>query len=128
MLLMHRTVAYLLILVHGVLGENPAGRHIGEWTTPPKRCPSSMVTDGPLLGNGDAGSALGGFKMSTDGKTLSQSFYIGKMDFWTQQNLASHMAYFSHVAPGHVEMQFGQSSAPLTASPDVFHATQATCV
>jgi hypothetical protein len=35
-------------------------RHIGRWNSPPRKCPSSMVTDGPLLGNGDMGAAIGG--------------------------------------------------------------------
>jgi hypothetical protein len=92
-----------------------AGLHVGTWTKPPARCPSSMVTDGPLLGNGDAGAALGGFGMSQDGKQLQQSYYVGKMDFWTQQN--RNGAYFSHVAPGHVSLQFGSPPPPPPAPP-----------
>ena len=29
----------------------PVARHVGKWSAAPQRCPSSMVTDGPLLGN-----------------------------------------------------------------------------
>jgi hypothetical protein len=87
-----------------------AGLHVGRWDKPPARCPSSMVTDGPLLGNGDAGAAAGGFLMSSDGKQLQQSYYVGKMDFWTQQN--RNGAYFSHVAPGHVGLKFGAPPPP----------------
>jgi hypothetical protein len=90
-----------------------AGLHVGRWTKPPERCPSSMVTDGPLLGNGDAGAALGGFRMSADGRQLQQSYYVGKMDFWTQQNGAGgENMYFSHVAPGHVSLKFGAPPPP----------------
>lgn len=72
-----------------------------------------MVTDGgPLLGNGDVGAALGGFGMSADGKELRQSYYIGKMGFWTHQNMQKSQAYFSHVAPGHVTMTFGSAAPP----------------
>ena len=60
--------------------------------------------------------------MSADGRGLTQSFYIGKMYFWTQQDLASHLLYFSHVAPGHVQLQFGRSGGELP--PGMFHATQ----
>ena len=86
-----------------------AGLHVGRWTTPPKRCPSSMVTDGPLLANGDAGAAVGGFRMSANGKQLQQSYYIGKMDFWTHQNVGppGNTEWYSHVAPGHVTLRFG---------------------
>ena len=38
----------------------PVSRHVGHWNAPPKHCPSSMVTDAPLLGNGDVGAAVGG--------------------------------------------------------------------
>ena len=40
--------------------------------------------------------------MTEDGQALTQSFYLGKMDFWTQQNVGKpgRMSYFSHVAPG----------------------------
>ena len=109
-----------------------AGLHVGRWTTPPKRCPSSMVTDGPLLANGDAGAAVGGFGMSADGKQLEQSYYIGKMDFWTHQNVGppGKTEWYSHVAPGHVTLRFGTQMpgaggvAPKTLQPDLFSASQ----
>jgi hypothetical protein len=105
---MAAVLAFALVAV--AWAESRAGIHVGRWSKPPKRCPSSMVTDGPLLGNGDAGAALGGFMMSADGKQLQQSYYIGKMDFWTQQN--RNGAYFSHVAPGHVSLIFGAPPPP----------------
>ena len=112
-------MAAQLALVLGLAGScratSRAGLHIGRWTKPPSRCPSSMVTDGPLLGNGDAGSALGGFGMSADGKQLQQAYYMGKMDFWTQQN--RNGAYFSHVAPGHLSLKFGKPPPPLPPPP-----------
>jgi hypothetical protein len=40
--------------------------------------PSGTVVDGPILGNGDLGVAIGG-------PPEEQSFYFGKNDFWTQQ-------------------------------------------
>ena len=112
-----------------------AGLHVGRWTTPPKRCPSSMVTDGPLLANGDAGAAVGGFRMSANGKQLQQSYYIGKMDFWTHQNVGppGNTEWYSHVAPGHVTLRFGGGTptspgaggvASKMMEPDLFSASQ----
>lgn len=49
-----------LSLVVAVETGRPVQRHIGRWESPPRKCPSSMVTDGPLLGNGDMGAAIGG--------------------------------------------------------------------
>jgi len=101
-----RVMLTAVVFTSAMASPNRAGLHIGRWTKPPTKCPSSMVTDGPLLGNGDAGAAAGGFGMSPDGKALQQSYYVGKMDFWTQQNRGG--AYFSHVAPGHVTLRFGK--------------------
>ena len=36
----------LLTLVIAVATAHPVSRHVGLWTKPPERCPSSMVTDG----------------------------------------------------------------------------------
>ncbi len=47
-------------------------------TKPPVHVPSGTVVDGPILGNGDVGVALGG-------PPEQQRFYIGKNDFWSQQ-------------------------------------------
>jgi hypothetical protein len=74
------------------------------------------VTDGPLLGNGDLGSAVGGieFAASPTGLTANFSYYMGKMDYWTQQNANAgpRMVYFSHVAPAHVSLSFASSTKP----------------
>jgi hypothetical protein len=47
-------------------------------TSPPKRVPSPRDVDGPLLGNGDLGAVLAG-------PPEEQSIYLGKNDFWSQQ-------------------------------------------
>ena len=47
-------------------------------TKPPEHVPSGTVVDGPIMGNGDVGVAIGG-------PPEQQSFYIGKNDFWNQQ-------------------------------------------
>ena len=81
----------LLLLAVLVVAEHqhPAAKHVGEWHTPPHACPSSMVSDCPLLGNGDMGVGLGGIAATADMSTINQTYYLGKMDFWTQQNMAS---------------------------------------
>ena len=73
---------------------------------------------GPLLGNGDMGVGLGGIAASPDMTAINQTFYVGKMDFWTQQNDASGLqGYFAHVAPGHVTMAFGKVGSSSPAAP-----------
>jgi hypothetical protein len=47
-------------------------------TQPPQHVPSGAVVDGPILGNGDLGIAIGG-------PPEEQRFYFGKNDFWSQQ-------------------------------------------
>ena len=100
--------------------RRPVDRHVGRWSQPPARCPSSMVTDGPLLGNGDVGAALGGVDVQSD--VASFSFYLGKMDFWTQSSGpaagrtdARHL--FTHVAPGRATLTWGSSPAVGPAPP-----------
>ena len=39
-------------------GGHPAAQHVGIWHTPPYNCPTSMVSDCPLLGNGDMGVSV----------------------------------------------------------------------
>lgn len=46
-------------------------------TEPPRHVPSGTVVDGPVMGNGDVGVAIGG-------PPQEQRFYIGKNDFWSQ--------------------------------------------
>jgi alpha-L-fucosidase 2 len=57
---------------------NIVARHEGVWTAPPRRVPSSTVSDAPLLGNGDIGVLIGG-------GPEKQRFFISKCDFWRPQ-------------------------------------------
>jgi hypothetical protein len=75
-------VHVLVATVVGARAGHPASKYVGTWHTPPYRCPTSMVSDCPLLGNGDMGVGLGG--ISSNEGILNQTFYLGKMDFWTQ--------------------------------------------
>ena len=54
------------------------GRQTVVMTKPPQHVPSGTVVDGPILGNGDVGVAIGG-------PPDHLQFYIGKNDFWSQQ-------------------------------------------
>jgi hypothetical protein len=59
--------------------ESPRVRcHIGVWGQAPTRTPSNGVVDGPLLGNGDLGSA-----MTTSNVPGGLTWYIGKSDMWS---------------------------------------------
>jgi hypothetical protein len=95
----------------------PVSRHIGKWDSAPKKCPSNMVTDGPLLGNGDLGTALGGVVNG------GMSYYLGKMDFWTQSSgkngKTDSRHLITHVAAGFVTLKWGSSKEPSD-----FRATQ----
>eukprot|EP00729_Bicosta_minor_P008806 gene8806-28885_t len=80
----------LLTLVIAVATAHPVSRHVGLWTKPPERCPSSMVTDGPILGNGDLGAAVGGVVNG------GVSFYLATpAQFWAAQILESARVNFS---------------------------------
>lgn len=80
---------------------------------PEPRC-SRPHADGPLLGNGDMGAALGGIANG------GASFYLGKMDFWTQSNGpggktdSRHLP--THVAPAHVTLTWGAAGESKAAS------------
>jgi len=50
-------------------------RHKAVFTQPPRRIPSRVQTDAPLLGNGDMGVALGG-------PPEAQRLWLAKNDFW----------------------------------------------
>ena len=50
-------------------------QHGITFTKPPEHVPDGIVPDGPLLGNGDLGIAIGG-------RPQRQTFYLGKNDFW----------------------------------------------
>ena len=75
--------------------DHPVRRHVGTWTENPKRCPSSMVTDAPLLGNGELGAVFCGAEANADGG-IAQSTRLGQMDFWTEHAIASPPGW-SHV-------------------------------
>ena len=59
-------------------GPRIAARHTLVMTQPPQHVPSGTVVDGPILGNGDLGIALGG-------PPEEQRWYFGKNDFWSLQ-------------------------------------------
>jgi alpha-L-fucosidase 2 len=49
---------------------------VGTFSAPPKVFPSTKTVDGPLLGNGDLGAAIGG-------PANRLAIYFGKNEFWT---------------------------------------------
>ena len=59
-------------------GPDIVAKHTFVMTQPPQHVPTGTVVDGPILGNGDLGVALGG-------PPEDQRFYFGKNDFWSQQ-------------------------------------------
>ena len=84
-------------------GEHPAQRCVGRWSANPARCPSPMVTDAPIIANGELGAALAGalpFVTASGQEGFQQSFYMGQMDFWTEQAIGAPPGW-THVAPGH---------------------------
>ena len=77
-------------------------------TKAPERVPSGTVVDGPIMGNGDVGVAVGG-------PPEQQRFYIGKNDFWSQK--ASPMTV------GGIQLSMpGLSGASYLQEEDIFHA------
>eukprot|EP00038_Savillea_parva_P031017 m.82296 g.82296 ORF g.82296 m.82296 type:complete len:1149 (+) comp9456_c0_seq1:212-3658(+) len=100
----------------------PVDRHVGTWSSAPKKCPSDMVTDGPLLGNGDLGAAVGGVQ-SGNNVVPSVSVYLGKMDFWSQTSgpgakRVDQRHLSTHVAPGRVQLTWmNPGSTPPPPSP-----------
>jgi alpha-L-fucosidase 2 len=77
-------------------------------TKPPTHVPSGTVVDGPILGNGDVGVAIGG-------PPEDLRFYIGKNDFWSQQ--ASPMTV------GGVQLSIpALNGATYREEQDLFHA------
>ncbi len=64
----------------GEIGVNDEALRIvaqykGVFRAPPKRVPTDKVVDGPILGNGDLGVAIGG-------PPEAQRFWLAKNDFW----------------------------------------------
>ncbi len=47
----------------------------GVFTSPPKRVPTTLTVDGPIIGNGDVGVVI-------SGSPEAQRFWISKNDFW----------------------------------------------
>jgi hypothetical protein len=77
-------------------------------TKPPEHVPSGTVVDGPIMGNGDVGVAMGG-------PPEQQRFYMGKNDFWSKQ--ASPMTV------GGVQLTIpGLRDASYREEEDLFHA------
>ena len=58
------------------VGSDRAACWAGHWDTPPTRVPSSSMTDGPLLGDGEAGVTFG-----SDGSNLTA--FVSANSFWT---------------------------------------------
>jgi alpha-L-fucosidase 2 len=77
-------------------------------TKPPQRIPSGTVVDGPIMGNGDVGIAMGG-------PPEQQRFYIGKNDFWSQQAFPLTIGGMQLTMPG-------LSGASYLEEEDLLHA------
>jgi hypothetical protein len=56
-------------------------QYTGVWTSPPSQLTNGATTDAPLLGNGDIGVAVGG-------SITSQTYYVGKNDFFSASSHA----------------------------------------
>jgi hypothetical protein len=54
----------------------PVQRHVGRWTAPPRRVPTAMMFDSPIVANGDAGLTFGGPPEHT-------TFYASSNSFWS---------------------------------------------
>jgi len=57
------------------------GQYTGVWNSPPTNLNSGETVDAPLMGNGDVGVAMAG-------SINSQTFFIGKSDFWSSTSHA----------------------------------------
>ncbi len=72
-------------------GERIAAGHTAVFTEPPRRVPTDMMPDGPLLGNGDVGVVVAG-------PAEEQRFHIGKNDFWRRRDPSVIAVGTVHVA------------------------------
>ena len=63
---------------NGTSGPEMVAKQTVVMTHPPQHVPSGTAVDGPILGNGDLGVAMGG-------PPEDQRFYFGKNDFWSKQ-------------------------------------------
>ena len=74
------TLAAALLLVGAAAaaggGGLPVQRHVGRWAAPPRRVPTAMMFDSPIVGNGDAGITFGGPPNAT-------TFYAASNSFWS---------------------------------------------
>ena len=118
---LHTMVPLMIAVAFAVSDTHPVSRHVGRWTVPPRHCPSSMVTDAPILGNGDMGAVVCG------GQGSAVSFLVGKMDFWTQSHgpnatykTPRHLA--THVAAGYVTLSAAPTAATARPSSSRSHA------
>jgi hypothetical protein len=104
--------------------------HVGVWNNAPTRTPSSGVVDGPILGNGDLGSAL-----SASGVSGGLTHWIGKSDMWatntnvdsTDPNLHSD-TFYTAISGGRLSIDptttslLSSSSSSLSSRKDVSSA------
>eukprot|EP01052_Picozoa_sp_SAG31_P018107 SAG31_NODE_1268_length_9068_cov_6.241164_8_plen_1170_part_00 len=59
-------------------GIHPASRHRGIWSRPPVKTPSDYTIDGPIVGGGGTGVAVGGGHSG-----VPAVLYIGHNSFWS---------------------------------------------
>ena len=75
-------IFYLLTALAWAAEPSPGPGIVAHYTLvmtqPPLHVPTGTVVDGPILGNGDLGVAMGG-------PPEEQSWYFGKNDFWSLQ-------------------------------------------
>ena len=62
----------------GISGPEIVAKQTVVMIHPPQHVPYGTVVDGPILGNGDLGVAIGG-------PPEDQRFYFGKNDFWSHR-------------------------------------------
>jgi len=59
--------------------QQPVKRYVAKFHEYPRKVPTNVVVDGPIIGNGDIGVTLGG-------PPEAQRFWISKSDFWKAQH------------------------------------------
>ena len=113
----HRMAPLVLLLCAGsASAAHPAANHRGVWTAAPKKTPSTMVPDGPIAANGDMGVGVG------DAAHGNQSYFFGKMDFWSANAFDGSRYEWTHVAPAFIELSF--ASVLAQAGNHTWSATQ----
>ena len=106
----------LLLCAGSASAAHPAANHRGVWTAAPKKTPSTMVPDGPIAANGDMGVGVG------DAAHGNQSYFFGKMDFWSANAFDGSRYEWTHVAPAFIELSF--ASVLAQAGNHTWSATQ----